>query len=66
MGSVAAMDGCGIQSSRTWQNEERLRDEVSLNCASRISPGLIGFDLGLGAVLFSLEHFLFYLFIFSL
>lgn len=50
---MAAMGGCGIQSSRTWQNEEKLRDDVSLNCACRISPGLIDFDLGLGVMLFN-------------
>lgn len=52
---MAAMDGCGIQSSRTWQNEERLRDDVSLNCAYRISQ--IGFDLRLGAMLLNTEDF---------
>lgn len=52
---MAAMYGCGIQSSRPWQNEERLRDDVSLNCAYRISPGLVSFDLGLGATLFHAE-----------
>lgn len=54
---MAATDGSGTQSSGTWQNEERLRDDVSLNCACRISPGLIGFDSGLDVALFNPEHF---------